>query len=141
MHSLKSIIILFFLSLPYITTGQGQTNLPWDLWLNPATKNFKEIQTQVEKYFEGKDQGKGSGYKQWKRWEFDNQSRLTSDGNITNYGALAFFEYQDYQSKHPRNERSVNGDWRSWGPTEFDVMGGWNPGVGRVNVIAFHPTD
>ncbi|HZV69490.1 MAG TPA: hypothetical protein VFG10_08100 [Saprospiraceae bacterium] len=141
MYSLRSFIILFFISLAVVMTGQIQPNLPWDLWQNPATKNFKEIQIQVEKYFEGKFHGRGSGYKQWKRWEFDNQSRLDSDGKITNYAALDFFAYEDYVSKHPRSERSPTGDWRSWGPTEFDVMGGWNPGVGRINVIAFHPTD
>lgn len=141
MHSRRSIIILSFLAIPFFLAGQGQSNLPWDLWQNPTTRNFREIQAQVEQYFVGKYQGQGSGYNQWKRWEYNNQSRLTADGNITNYAALAFFEYEDYMRKNPRSGRSPMGDWGSWGPTAVDVMGGWNPGVGRINVIAFHPTD
>lgn len=31
----------------------------------------KEIQDRAEVYFENKDKGRGTGYKSYKRWEYD----------------------------------------------------------------------
>lgn len=118
----------------------GQVN-PWDLWLNADTDNFATIQQNVENYYIDKDQGRGSGYKQWKRWEYIQQNRLTDDGRVFNYTAKNFQEYHDYMDNAPsRGVTAGNGYWNSLGPTDYVDGYGWNGGVGRVNCITFHPT-
>jgi len=69
---------------------------PWNLWLNADTDDFATIQQNVENYFADKDKDRGSGYKQWKRWEYINKARLSADGKVFNYTARNFDEYHDY---------------------------------------------
>jgi hypothetical protein len=49
--------------------GESGTGYPFAIWMEPNTDDFASIQQQAEAWFEGKDKDRGSGYKQWKRWE------------------------------------------------------------------------
>ena len=115
-------------------------NSPSDLWLNANTDDFATIRQNVENYYADKDKGRGSGYKQWKRWEFINKNRLSNDGKVINYTARNFNEYQNYISANS-SRGTHHGYWESKGPTEWVDGFGWNGGLGRVNCITFHPTD
>ncbi len=119
----------------------GQDN-PQDLWLNADTDDFATIQQNVENYYIDKDQSRGSGYKQWKRWEYIQQHRLTEDGRVFNYTAKNFQEYHNYiDNASTRDIDAGNGYWTSLGPTGYVDGNGWNGGMGRVNCITFHPTN
>ncbi len=124
---------------------RGQSIAPSSLWLDPPTDDFASIQQSVEQYYADKDKGQGSGYKQWKRWEYFNQSRLTPDGKITNVTARNWDAYleqmQRYNGDNSTGTMATNGYWSSLGPFGYVNGAGWNPGVGRINVIAFHPTN
>ena len=121
-------------------TGQNAVS---DLYLNAGTNDFATIQKNVEKYFEGRYQGKGSGYKQWKRWEYLAARRLTPDGKVANWTVRNWEEYHAYARAHPITDApdATNGYWTSLGPIGFTWGNGWNGGVGRINCIAFHPSD
>ncbi|MCX6304062.1 MAG: hypothetical protein NT040_03750 [Bacteroidetes bacterium] len=134
--------ILFALLLGYgKASGQNGIN---DMWLNPGTDDFATIQNNVNNYFAGKDHGRGSGYTQWKRWEFMASNRLTSEGKVTNWAARTWDEYNNYKAalaSSDAGENDVpNGHWYSIGPTTFTNLAGWNPGIGRINSMAFHPS-
>lgn len=112
---------------------------PFAIWMEPETDDFAAIQQQAEAWFEGRDQGRGSGYKQWKRWEYINQHRLTDDGKITNYAARNWDAYMEMESSA---SRITNGSWYFLAARNYtNGPSGYNPGIGRVNCIAFHPTD
>ncbi len=119
----------------------------FDIWLNPNTNDFKTIQQNAETYFKNRDKGRGSGYKQWKRWEYINKNRLTPDGKITNHTLKNWKAWQQYLNtnpkyKSPKGAGVTNGTWYSLGPTSYTIGNhGYGPGMGRVNCIAFHPTD
>ncbi|NVO19246.1 MAG: hypothetical protein HXX13_06065 [Bacteroidetes bacterium] len=140
-HTSGILLILLLITLKSL----GQQDSPSELWLNPGTDDFVKIQGNVESYYSGKSKGQGSGYKQWKRWEYYNQSRLTREGKITNVTARNWEAYLDYQQRYSGNNgdnpTATNGYWASIGPFGYTNGAGWNPGVGRINVIAFHPTD
>ncbi|MEI6749466.1 MAG: WD40/YVTN/BNR-like repeat-containing protein [Bacteroidales bacterium] len=142
----KHITIIITLILLILTVSlYGQQDSPSELWLNPASSNFSSIQQSVNQYFSGKDKGRGTGYTQWRRWEYYNQSRLTPDGKITNVTARNWEAYlrelQRYSQNGVYNPLATNGFWQSLGPTNYTNLAGWNPGVGRINVIAFHPAN
>jgi photosystem II stability/assembly factor-like uncharacterized protein len=120
----------------------GQQN-PWDIWMNPQTDDFATIQQNVENYYANIDKdARGTGYKQWKRWEYLQQDRLTDDGKIVNYASRNFDEYHAYIDSHgSRGVTSTYGYWTSLGPTYYVDGNGWNGGIGRVNSITFHPTN
>jgi photosystem II stability/assembly factor-like uncharacterized protein len=144
MKSLRTICFIAFLLL-ISTMGLGQQTDPYQLWMNPATDDFATIQQTVEQYFEGRDHGRGSGYVQWKRWEYFNKYRLTPDGKITNVAARNWQAYLDYMQKlqtdAPSAPITTFGYWSPLNILGWTNGAGWNPGIGRVNVIAFHPTN
>ncbi len=123
----------------------GQGFAPSDMWLDPPTKDFATIQSTVEEYYAARDKGQGSGYKQWKRWEYFNQTRLTPDGKITNIEARSLDAYNEIQESLNNSDNDsplvTSGYWESLGPTNYTNLAGWNPGVGRVNCIEFHPSN
>lgn len=100
-----------------------------------------EIQRLADEYFRDRDQGRGSGYKQYKRWEYKIQDRLDDQGRIINYNSLLWEASK--QLRGAEMAPGCNADWSILGPTDDYVNGpsGYNPGLGRVNVVAFHPSD
>lgn len=144
---LKSLLAILVLSLTFgfigkteaQQMGQSGTGYPFAIWMEPNTDDFASIQQQAEAWFEGKDKDRGSGYKQWKRWEYINQDRLTSDGKITNYAAR---NWDAFMESGGGAERVTNGSWYFLAASNYvNGPSGYNPGIGRVNCIAFHPTD
>jgi len=119
--------------------GQSGTAYPYAIWLDPSTDDFATIQQQAETWFEGKDKGRGTGYNQWKRWEYINQDRLTTDGKLTNSAAL---NWDAYNEMNGNAGRTTNGNWYFLAASNYtNGPSGYNPGIGRVGCIAFHPTD
>ena len=116
-------------------------NLPWDIWMNPTSNDFVTIQQEANIYFSGRNTGKGSGHKQWKRWEHFNSTRLTNSGKVTDPQVRAFNSFKQIKKSINSTNRSPNGYWTSWGATNVKMGGGWIPGIGRINTIEFHPTD
>ncbi len=142
--TMKKIRFFTMLVFSILASGylMGQQN-PWDLWLNPGTDDFATIQRNVENYYADKDKmARGSGYKQYKRWEYIQQDRLTDDGKLLNYAAKNFEEYEAYMNMYgTRGTTATYGYWYSLGCDYFVDGNGWNGGIGRVNSITFHPTD
>lgn len=136
---------LFFLLLLSSGSLIGQVENSRNIWKNPGTDDFNAIRSKVEKHYTGKNKGQGSGYKPFKRWEWYMQGHLSTDGKITNVAAQnwdAYYKYQDEQKTVNGDAPMVtNGYWTSLGLSGSPGGSGWNPGIGRVNVIAFHPTD
>lgn len=117
-----------------------------EMWKNltPGV-TLAEISQKAEAYFADKDQGRGSGYKQWKRWEYKMQNRLMPDGTIPNVEAMNWDAYKELVSSGMQygddDPESTYGYWSFSAPTSYSLGAGWNGGIGRVNCIAFHPTN
>lgn len=84
----------------------------------------------------GNEKTKVPGWKQFKRWEWYWEQRVNP---VT--GAFpatsATDQYLSFVKEHPAAKASL-GSWVSMGPNLTD--GGY-AGIGRVNCVAFHPTD
>lgn len=110
-------------------------------WLIDRSIPFSEIYTVIEAYYANREKGRGSGYKQWVRWAMDQDMRLAASGQRINFVDVALAEYSRYALTHETADRSNTGNWSLVGPTDYVRNGGWNGGVGRVNCVAFHPTN
>jgi hypothetical protein len=111
---------------------------------NSKTRNFKKLVEEVENYYKDKDKGKGTGYKQFKRWEHFNQYHLDSDGNIQNVAQQNFDAMYDYNLRNAREgfrTDAFQGNWIAFGPTSHVNSGGWNGGIGRVNTVVVDPSN
>jgi PKD repeat protein/photosystem II stability/assembly factor-like uncharacterized protein len=125
---------VFLFLLPLSLFSQKYLDL-----MNREKVNFFEVQREAEKYFQNRDQGKGTGYKQYKRWEYlkrkeiDDQGFLISDRQVWN-------EIQAFKGNELAQGRlTLGGDWKPLGPSSWNRTSGWNPGVGRVVCIAVEP--
>jgi photosystem II stability/assembly factor-like uncharacterized protein len=113
----------------------------WIEMMADRNVNFYETQKAFYAYWEGRDVTRGSGYKPFKRWEYYWQTRINPDGTFPAPDHV-YREYNNYVEAHPVSDRmkSGNAQWVELGPKTRQDYGGYT-GVGRVNAIAFHPTD
>lgn len=124
-------IIIAFLSLSFLAFSQ-----PWMEGLSEEeSKNFYSIQESFYEYMSDKDiNQKGTGYKQFKRWEWFWESRVLEDGSFPTEENINRVK-QQLKKKNPFKLNSAN-EWKTIGPD--DSPGGYE-GLGRINVVKAEP--
>ena len=134
------IIIIIIIAVFSVTKSSAQTktgeNMPLYQQMILDKANYYETVAEAEKYFETRDKGKHTGYKQFKRWEWQSQFLVNSKGEFKTAKQI-----KQIIAKCDAN-KSVGGTWTEVGPLDFgDNAGAVTLGSGRLNTIAFHPTD
>jgi len=99
-----------------------------DYWKNKNVKDGYYIENGIRK--------KAYGWKQFKRWENYWETRINKKNGSFPSSLQYNKAYSQYQ-KDIKKTRNTTGDWISLGP---DSSNGGYAGVGRISVIAFHPT-
>ncbi len=139
------LIIIFFFLISFLASDiNGQenskdtSNYPyWIDMMQDRNTNFFLTQKAFETYWNGKKISKGKGWKQFKRWEWYWSTRINKDGSFpaADKNKQA---YESFFSKNPSN----SGNWTEKGPVLLPTNGPGQPnGTGRINAIAFHPSD
>ncbi|WP_052598499.1 T9SS type A sorting domain-containing protein [Aureispira sp. CCB-QB1] len=133
------LLLLFSFFISSILFGQNS----WQDMIHDPTANFYDIQKAYEDELGNVPYKKGLGIKQYKRWEYywehrvDEKGRFPAPGHVLN-------EMSKYYNTHSnsRNYTAGSGNWTILGPTPTPNNGtGQLNGNGRLNCIAFHPTD
>ena len=112
--------------------------------ISKGTYTVQEIQNAAEAHFAIIGTGKGTGYKQYKRWEYQ-ALRSMKDNGVLKSPQFYINELQRYNnylnqnSVNAKNVASDTGTWEQLGPTGWNATSGWNPGTGRITSIAFAP--
>ncbi|MCX6244256.1 MAG: hypothetical protein NTU98_06070, partial [Bacteroidetes bacterium] len=145
----KLFILALFFCLASIagrsqTTGTMQ-NVPndtaqypyWVQMMQDPSVNFFKVQRAFNIYWQNRPITKGCGWKVFKRWEYMMQSRVLPNGDRP-APELAENAYEQFL----RSNRSSTGNWISLGPATIPAPGpaGYE-GLGRINTVAFHPSD
>lgn len=106
--------------------------------IDEGTFTVEEIIENGEAYFADKDKGRGSGYKQFKRWEYDALRMMDDDGYLpSNQSQLDELQrYNAYLNETSSSRQLLNDDWVELGPFSLDATSSWSPGVGRMTGIA-----
>ncbi len=106
--------------------------------IDAETAPVQEIIDSAEAYFADKDKGRGSGYKQFKRWEYNAIRRVKEDGYLptTAENITEFERYNAYLNETADSRQPLNDNWEELGPSYWNATTSWNPGVGRVTGIA-----
>jgi len=109
----------------------------WIQMMQDPNANFFQTQRAFNIYWKDRKITRSSGWKVFKRWEYMMQSRINPDGSLPSPDAV-FNAYQEYL----KTWRSSTGNWISLGPAQIPDPGdpGYK-GLGRLNVVAWHPTD
>ena len=126
--------------------GTGMYGQKWIEMMQDPEAKFSETVLEFEKWWNNRDVSntKGTGFKQFQRWRYYMESRITADGKqsgpLGNYEAIE--EYYRNKNQGGRSVSSATADWQEVGPVYLPLNGTGQPnGVGRVTAIAFHPTD
>ncbi len=123
------------------TSSNEDPTPPWVHMVSDMDVNFYDIQKAATEYYDINSQGKGSGWKQFKRWEYFTKQRVFPTGNRINHNQV-WNEITKFNKKYENDNRINRSNWIPMGPsTSSNVTGHWNPGLGRINVIAVDPND
>ncbi len=102
-------------------------------------KDFNQLVDAVEDYYRDRDKGKGSGYKQFKTWEWLNSGMTSQDGTVIN----AQERMNELFGKRKGDESKLRGPDDCWVNIAADKYEdgplGHNGGNGRVYCIAVDP--
>lgn len=111
----------------------------WIEMMQDPEANYYETVSAFETYWADREVTKGSGWKPFKRWEYmmryhiyPNGERLAPDHDIK--------EFNKFLRNNPP-ERDFTGNWVNLGPFTIPVADRGYQGLGRINAVAFHPTD
>lgn len=119
------------LLLPLLFLFQGGICQPWKVPSeNGMPRDFFTQQKKFNEYWQDKKPSKGSGWKQFRRWEYFMEPRVDSTGFLPDQ-AIIWKEYK----KIKNSERSQSGNWSPILPTGNPAYGGG----GRINCIRFNP--
>lgn len=113
----------------------------WTNRVKSKNPTFQEVQKAFYDYWDGKVIEKGSGYKQFKRWEWYWEQRIGKDGVFPKSNILweEMEKYNKYQNAQKLSSvvSATTANWTFKGPS---TSAGGYFGIGRINCIAFHPT-
>lgn len=130
---ISSLLTAFILICPSYFFGQS--------WFNhQQTDDFQSEIKKFNEYWKDKTPEKGDGYKQFKRYEYFFESRLTENGELppadVNFKAWET-SIKLHNTSGSRNNQS---NWLPSGPSSSSNAAPYQ-NVGRINCMAFHPTN
>lgn len=142
----KFILLIVLIVFANISFGQAwlenlpKTKTTKDLTLFDYQKAFNSYWDNYNvkngKYLKDSELVKAPGWKIFKRWEYYWESRVNNTtGEFPNTTTAS--EMQKFKS-NSSNFKSASGAWTNLGTNSSD--GGYS-GIGRINCIAFHPSD
>jgi photosystem II stability/assembly factor-like uncharacterized protein len=120
---------------------------------NPAYKkmmydmkvNFYTVCDSADDYFKDRDQGKGTGYKPYLRWKFENESKYAPSGDRVVDHFMPYNEYQRIKKESKPEEQQrlfETGGWQSLGPDNItNITGHYATGLGRVEFVEVNKTN
>lgn len=79
--------------------------------------------------------------KMWERWKMHHSARLNEDGTLANSQIFVQAAMNEINQNPEPVQDGSTGNWRTMGPTNFNIKAGFNAGLGRVNCVAFHPNN
>lgn len=126
------VTIVIGIMMPALVHGQA-----WVQMLNDTNYRFEEVRKSFEGYVESMDKAERiPGRKQFDRYSYFIHSRLASNGR---YGRQAgiWEEYQRLKKEKMEGKYSQSANWEPVGPF---VLPQNSPGMGRINTMAYHPT-
>ena len=142
MRKLLSLTVLLS-SISFCIHGQNS----WQDMMHDRNANFFDIVADFEIYHDSVMEGlteipKGSGIKQFRRWEYYWGQRVDENGNFPAPGNTLLEAYRYENDNTNRAYVTGTGTWEIVGPVPSPANGTGQPnGNGRVNCVAFHPTD
>src|SRR5690606_29805398 len=139
-NNMRFRLLLLFTLIFGSLAGQAQEYLKM---IDAGTFKVQEIIDNAEAYFANKDKGRGTGYKQFKRWEYNALRMVKENGYLrTTEERLHELErWNAYLNNTAANRAVLSDNCEEMGPFEWNATSGWNPRVGRITGLAIDEGD
>ncbi|HMO33045.1 MAG TPA: hypothetical protein PKE63_00640 [Lacibacter sp.] len=128
------------------TVSPAQIKTPGELEEKIRGKDrFSEIVRTVDLYYRSKSSEDASAmreWKHWKRWEWFMSRYINADDRL--YAVNGIYNQAYQQQMHQQRTLAADGttgNWTSLGPSSYTHINGLYRGLGRIDRIAFHPTN
>ena len=133
---MKKVLFILFV-LPSLASAQIFKLNP-----NPKPTSFVELQREFDEYKNSTDLRKAKGWKWYKRWESHYEQRTSMSGAMPNE-SLFLKEVEKINALKNNASKSAGSNWIPVGPTDLPpaIDAITSHGLGRINCVAFHPTD
>ncbi len=140
---LKTMCSRLLLLVAFLFVGATASSQEYLQMIDDGTYSVQEIIDNAEAYFENRDKGKGSGYVQFKRWEYMALRLMNEDGYLpSTTERLAELErYNAYLNETSGSRSSLNSNWVELGPDDWNSTTAWSPGVGRITGVSVDAND
>ncbi|MFK7784561.1 MAG: GEVED domain-containing protein [Crocinitomicaceae bacterium] len=137
---MKSIFLLISISFS-VNSVSAQT---WKEMMNNPNVNIYDVVQEAESYFENIDiHEKGSGWKTYQRWLFENEPKFYPSGDRSEVDP--YFVSKNYEAfllNNPSPKALFNTGWEELGPHYIEqVTGHYAVGLGRVETFYADPND
>lgn len=130
-------VSLFVLALLWAGSTMAQKNI--DEILSDPSNNYFVIKQKADSFF-ARVGTEGTGWKQYKRWEFSVRNNIQSNGDIPDFDRLNRQAYMDYKASTSRNEFTEAGvsNWFALGQLDPTIQAGdAQNGAGSLRCIEF----
>lgn len=106
--------------------------------IDAGTYKVQDVIDNAEAYFADKDKGRGSGYKQFKRWEYNALRMVKDNGYLptTEERLVELERWNAHLNNTAQSRVALNDNWEELGPKSWNATSGWNPGVGRLTGLS-----
>ncbi len=139
------LLLLFLLSFTGNAQKKPLPNPTYKKMMYDMRVNFYTVCDSADAYFKDRDQGKGTGYKPYLRWKFENESKYAPSGNRMVDHFMPYNEYQRIKKESdPAEQQKLfeTGGWQSLGPDNItNITGHYSSGLGRVEFVEVNKTN
>jgi len=142
----RSRLLAFFCCLACLSSSpllKSQTIVSSLAGRDTGEVSFVDLERAFRQWSSGKDLAKAHGWKWFKRWEAFNASRANPDGTLPGPSILWHEATRVRGNKTDAAKTASAEGWAPVGPTALadSQYIAYQPGLGRINCVAFHPTD
>lgn len=129
----RPLLACLFIGMNFLLLGQNWTNKEET---SPDFK-FQNVVEDFNSYWEGREIGKGKGYKPFMRWVNRWENDIQKNGQLPAAGA-SLDGYNEYLRRNNIKPDDSRMDWQQLGPNS--TTGGYR-GTGRINAVGFDPNN
>lgn len=133
---MKKLILSFLV----ITFGLSLSAQEYVKMMQDPNANFYDVQEAFYDYWGDEEPSRGLGWKQFKRWENFMEARVYPSGEHIPSQPYYNSWQQAQEDERFSSEAKDGSEWVPLGPTSWESQG-WNPGLGRVNMVVRHPSN
>jgi photosystem II stability/assembly factor-like uncharacterized protein len=104
---------------------------------------FKDVQKQFDDFKRKNDLSQTKHWKNFKRWEYETQFHTNTNGEPAGYAEYIDAATEMANAKQQLEASNASSVWSPSGPNVLpnNLTGYMENGIGRINCIAFHPTN